>query len=202
MEKLNIYDNYTIELNKYPRKELNYRITDIILITFMMNLQQLNRLNKCYQEAYNSYNEVKDYYFTFHFTISETFNKKTYSAKEIITIMKEINFNIQQYKNNTNNTNQLQHYLKYKCNPLDVTLFFYLKNKEFFENLINDIEKAKISYFQGRNYSIKFNIPVDFYNYKQSNLYSALELFEIYSYSQYLVKNKIIKNLPLPKYLE
>ena len=78
MEKLNIYDNYTIELNKYPRKELNYRITDIILITFMMNLQQLNRLNKCYQEAYNSYNEVKDYYFTFHFTISETFNKKTY----------------------------------------------------------------------------------------------------------------------------
>jgi len=199
MEKINVYDNYDIDLNKYPRKELNYRITDIILITMMMNIQQLNKINNCYQEAYNSYNEVKDYYFTFHFPISNTLNKKTYSAKEIITIMKEINFNIQQYKNNLNH---LQHYLKYKCNPLDVTLFFYLKNKEFFENLINDIEKAKISYFQGRNYSIKFNIPTDFYNYKQSNLYSALELFEIYSYSQYLVKNKIIKNLPLPKYLE
>ena len=84
-----------------------------------MNLQQLNKINNCYQEAYNSYNEVKDYYFTFHFKISETLNKKTYSAKEIITIMKEINFNIQNYQNNIN---QIQHYLKYKCHPLDVTL--------------------------------------------------------------------------------
>ena len=192
MNKLNIYDNYTIELNKYPRKELNYRISDIVLITLFSNIQQIKKICNCYQEAYNSYNEVKDYYFTFHFPISDTLNKKTYSAKEIITIMKEYQYN----------TNQLQHYLKYKCNPLDVTLFFYLKNKEFFEKLINDLEQSKIFYFQGRDYSIKFNVPIDFYKYKQSNHYSALELFEIYSYSQYLVKNKIIKNLPLPKYLE
>jgi hypothetical protein len=199
MDKLNIYDNYTIDLNKYPRKELNYRITDIVLITLFSHIQQIKKICNCYQEAYNSYNEVKDYYFTFHFPISNTLNRKTYSAKEIITIMKEINFNIQQYQYNTN---QLEHYLKYKNNPLDVTLFFYLKNKEFFEKLINDLEQSKIFYFQGRNYSIKFDVPYDFYNYKQSNLYSALELIEIYSYSQYLVKNKIIKNLPLPKYLE
>ena len=199
MEILNIYDNYNIDLNKYPRKKLNCRISDIVLITFFSNIQQLKKICNCYQEAYNNYNECKDYYFTFHFPISKTLNKKTYSAKEIITIMKEINFNILQYQNNTNH---IQQYLKYKCNPLDVTLFFYLKNKEFFEKLINDLEQSKIFYFQGRNYSIKFDIPNDFYNYKQSNLYSALELIEIYSYSQYLVKNKIIKNLPLPKYLE
>ena len=111
---------------------------------------------------------------------------------------KKKNFNIQK---NKNDINELKKYLN-SCYILDIVLYFYLKNKEFFEKLIKDLEKAKISYFQGRNYSIKFDVPIDFYNYKQSNLYSALELFEIYTYSQYLVKNKIIKNLPLPKYLD
>ena len=34
---LNIYDNYEIELNKYPRKEIKHRICDIVLITFFEN---------------------------------------------------------------------------------------------------------------------------------------------------------------------
>lgn len=198
MEQLSVYDNYTIDLNKYPRKDLKFRISDIVLITFMMNLEQLKKICNCYNEAYTSYNECKEYYFILNFNVKDTLFKKNYSAKEIITLMKEINFNIQK---NKNDINELKKYLN-NCYVLDIILYFYLKNKEFFEKLIKDLEKAKISYFQGRNYSIKFDVPIDFYNYKQSNLYSALELFEIYTYSQYLVKNKIIKNLPLPKYLD
>ncbi len=198
MEQLNIYDNYSIDLKKYPRSSLNYRISDIVLITMMMNIDKLKRICNSYNEAYKSYNECKEYYFILDFIIDDKIEKKNYSAKEIIGIMKEINFNIQQRKNNYTD---IKNYLNC-CDKLDIILYFYLKNKEFFEKLFEDLENSKISYFQGRNYSIKFNVPFDFYNYKQSNLYNALELFEIYKYSQYLVKNKIIKNLPLPKYLE
>ena len=198
MEKINIYDNYNINLNKYPRKDIKYRISDIVLITFIMNLEQLKRICKCYNEAYNNYNECKEYYFLLDFIDNDVTLKKNYSAKEIITLMREINFNLQLRKNDVNT---FKNYLK-TCNRLDIILYFYLKNKEFFEKLCDDLEKAKISYFQGRNYSIKFDVPYDFYNYKQSNLYNALELFEIYTYSHYLIKNKIKKNLPLPKYLD
>ena len=189
MNNLNIYDNYDIDLNKYPRKDIKYRICDIVLITFFMNIEKLKKICNCYNESYTSYNDCKEYYFFMDFDYDNEKLKKNYSAKEIISLMKDINFDIR-----VNNS------LK-KYDKLDLILYFYLKNKEFFEKLFNDLEKANIFYFQGRSYSIKFDVPYDFYNYKQSNVYSALELFEIYKYSQYLLKNKIIKNLPIPKYL-
>ena len=198
MEKINVYDNYNIDLNKYPRKDIKFRITDIVLITLFMNIDKLKKICKSYNESYLSYNECKDYYFYLEFDIDNRKLKKNYSAKEIITLMREINFNFQLNKNNTKN---LKDYIK-KCDKLDIILYFYLKNKEFFEKLFDDLENSRKFYFQGRSYSIKFDIPIDFYDYKQSNIYNALELFEIYKYSQYLIKNKIIKNLPLPKYLD
>ena len=197
-QSINIYDNYQIDINKYPRNHLQYRITDIILITFFMNCEQLSRIIKCYEDAYYHHNECKEYYFYFEFLLEDN-NKlrKNYSAKELIHLMKNIEFGI---NNNKNNNEQLKFYLR-RNPPIDIILYFYLRNKEYFQQLLNDLEKAKISYFQGKTYNIKFNIPQDFYDYKQSNMYSALEIFEIYSYSQYLVKNKIKKNLPIPKYL-
>lgn len=197
-QSINIYDNYQIDINKYPRNHLQYRITDIILITFFMNCEQLSRIIKCYEDAYYHHNECKEYYFNFEFLLEDN-NKlrKNYSAKELIHLMKNIEFGI---NNNKNNNEQLKFYLR-RNPPIDIILYFYLRNKEYFQQLLNDLEKAKISYFQGKTYNIKFNIPQDFYDYKQSNMYSALEIFEIYSYSQYLVKNKIKKNLPIPKYL-
>ena len=192
MNNLNIYDNYNIDINKYPRKDLKYNICDIVLITFFINIEKLKRICKCYNEAYTNFNECKDYYFFFEFfdDKDKIIMKKNYSAKEIISIMRQINYDIQ-IKNN----------IKKKYEKLDIILYFYLKNKEFFEKLFNDLENSNQFYFQGRNYSIKFNLPKDFYNYNYSNVYNALELFEIYKYSQFLLKNKIIKNLPLPKYL-
>ena len=187
---LNIYDNYEIELNKYPRKEIKHRICDIVLITFFMNMEKLKKICKCYNEAYTNYNECKDYYFLMDFDDNGIKLKKNYSAKEIINLMQDINFSI---KENSN-------YLK-KYNKIDLILYFYLKNKFYFEKLFEDLNKANQFYFQGRNYTINFSIPTDFYNYKQSTSYTALELFEIYKYSQYLIKNKINKELPLPKYL-
>jgi len=197
-QSINIYDNYQIDIKKYPRNQLQYRITDIILITFFMNCEQLSKILKCYEDAYYHHNECKEYFFYFEFLLEDK-NKlrKNYSAKELIHLMKNIEFGI---NNNKNNNEQLKFYLR-RNPPIDIILYFYLRNKEYFQQLLSDLEKAKIAYFQGKNYTIKFNIPQDFYDYKQSNMYNALEIFEIYSYSQYLVKNKIKKNLPVPKYL-
>ena len=50
MEKINVYDNYDIDLNKYPRKELKFRICDIVLITFFMNIEKLKKICQCYNE--------------------------------------------------------------------------------------------------------------------------------------------------------
>ena len=197
-QSINIYDNYQIDINKYPRNNLQYRITDIVLITFFMNCEQILKIIKCYEEAYYHHNECKEYFFYFEFLLEDN-NKlrKNYSAKELIHLMKTIEFGI---NSNKHNNQQLKLYLK-RNPPIDIILYFYLRNKEYFQQLLNDLEKAKIAYFQGKNYNIKFNIPHDFYDYKQSNMYNALEIFEIYSYSQYLLKNKIKKNLPIPKYL-
>ena len=197
-QSINIYDNYQIDINKYPRNNLQYRITDIVLITFFMNCEQILKIIKCYEEAYYHHNECKEYFFYFEFLLEDN-NKlrKNYSAKELIHLMKTIEFGI---NSNKHNNQHFKLYLK-RNPPIDIILYFYLRNKEYFQQLLNDVEKAKIANFLGKNYIIKFHIQVDFYDYKQSNMYNALEIFEIYSYSQYLLKNKIKKNLPIPKYL-
>jgi hypothetical protein len=126
------------------------------------------------KNAYYHYNECKEYFFYFEFLLEEEkINLKNYSAKELIHLMKTIEFGI---NSNSNNIQQLKFYLK-RNPPIDIILYFYLRNKEYFQQLLSDLEKAKIAYFQGKNYTIKFNIPQDFYDYKQSNMYNALETF-------------------------
>ena len=110
--------------------------------------------------------------------------------------MKNINFLI----STNGNINLVSDMLK-KMNRLDVILYFYLKNREIYMNVFECLEKAKVSYFQGKEYNVKLYVPQDFYDFNQNINYSALELIEIYTYSQHLVKKKIIKNLPMPKYL-
>jgi hypothetical protein len=43
--------------------------------------------------------------------------------------------------------------------------------------------------------------PADFYNNIKPTIYNALELIEIYTYTNFLINKKIIKELPFPKYL-
>tara|TARA_B100001173_G_scaffold287888_1_gene276604 strand:+ start:134 stop:730 length:597 start_codon:yes stop_codon:yes gene_type:complete len=196
MNQLHVYGDYYINLDKYPRKNDKERINDIILITFFMNQEYLKKISKCYDEAFKNYNECKEYFFLFQFKIGDMNLKKNYNAIEIIQIMKDINFLI----SSNNNINLVSNMLK-RMNRLDVILYFYLKNREIYMNIFECLEKAKISYFQGKEYNVKLYIPQDFYDFNQNSNYSGLELIEIYTYSQYLVKKKIIKNLPMPKYL-
>ena len=194
--QLHVYGDYYIDYNKYPRKDEKSRIIDIMLINYFMYEEYLKKISICYKEAYQNYNECKDYYFLFEFSIESLKLKKNYEAREIINIMKDINFLI----SSSNNIEILQQQLKRK-NRLDVILYFYLKNKDHYMNIFESLEKAKIAYFQGKEYQVKFDINQDFYNYRQSQIYSALELIEIYVYTQYLLKRKIKLDLPIPKYL-
>lgn len=196
MSKFQVYGDYYIDIDKYPRKKESERINDIILITFFMNQDYLKKISKCYDDAIRNHNECKEYFFLFQFKIGEMNLKKNYSAREIIQIMKNINFLI----STNGNINLVSDMLK-KMNRLDVILYFYLKNREIYMNVFECLEKAKISYFQGKEYNVKLYVPQDFYDFNQNINYSALELIEIYTYSQQLVKKKIIKNLPMPKYL-
>jgi len=196
MSSISVYDSHTMDINKYPR--LNYKITDIVLITLYMNLTELKKIIECYTQAYHHHNECKDYYFYFEFFIDDH-NKlsHTYNAKQIIQIMKEIEFQI---RSNHHQPENVTLFLK-RQNPLHIILFYYLKNKEFFEKCIQELEKAKLFHTQGKSFTTKFTTPFDFYRLNQSNMYNALELFEIFTYSQYLLKNKIKKHLPFPKYI-
>jgi D-glycero-alpha-D-manno-heptose-7-phosphate kinase len=63
------------------------------------------------------------------------------------------------------------------------------------------LETAKKAYFESRDFSYRIIIPNDFYDNITPKIYNAIELMEIYSYTNYLVKRKIIKDLPIPKYL-
>ena len=197
MTQIHVYGDYYINMDKFPRKNENERISDIILITFFMNQEKLKKVSKCYDDAFKNYNECKEYYFLFDFKIGEINLKKNYNAQDIIKIMKDINFLI---SSNNNDINKISAMLK-RMNRLDVILYFYLKNRDMYINIYESLEKAKISYFQSKEYSIKLYTPIDFYNYNINLNYNALELIEIYTYSQYLIKKKIIKNLPIPKYL-
>jgi hypothetical protein len=85
---------------------------------------------------------------------------------------------------------------------IDQIFYFYIKNKDFYVNLYHALEDAKKAYFERRDFSYRIIPPVDFYNNIKPKIYNAIELMEIYSYTNYLVKRKIIKDLPIPKYLD
>ena len=196
MNELQIYGDYYIKYDKYPRKDETMRINDIILITYFMHEEYLKKIANSYIESYRNYNDCKDYFFVFHFKIDKLQLKKNYEAREIINIMQNINLIL----SSSSNINDIQYKLK-RLNRLDVILYFYLKNKDNYMYIFETLEKAKIAYFQGKEYNAKFDIAQDFYNQKKSINYSALELIEIYIYAQYLLKRKIKLDLPIPKYL-
>lgn len=196
MNQLHVYGEYYIEFDKYPRKDENTRINDIILITYFMHEEYLKKIANSYIEAYRNYNDCKDYFFVFQFKIDKLQLKKNYEAREIINIMQNINFILSSSTNIIDTQNKLK-----RLNRLDVILYFYLKNKDNYMYIFETLEKAKLSYFQGKEYNSKFDIAQDFYNQKITCNYSALELLEIYTYTQYLLKRKIKLDLPMPKYL-
>ena len=191
-EEIIVYDDYKINLYKYPRTNSTKEKTDIIIIIFLMHEDFLKKLGKSLEEALQFYYDCKEYYYIFHF------NKvvKKYSAQELMNLKKNIDhFFIE------NNHPYVQQQFIQKLNEMDIILYFYIKNKDFYLNLYKSLEHAKKSYFERREYNYRIIPPVDFYDKINNQIYSAIELMEINAYANFLISNKIIKELPKPKYL-
>ena len=191
--QITVYDNVTIPLNKYPRKESDKEKTDIIIVIFLMHYDFLKKLGKSFEEALKKYHECKEYYYVFKFYKEY----KKYSAQEIIMLFK----NTTDFFRSTGNVDIQLAYLN-KMPLLDIIFYFYIKNKDFYLNLFDAIEDGKRAYFERRDYSYRINVPSDFYNNVTPKVYNAVELMELNAYTQYLVERKIIQDLPIPKYIE
>ena len=191
--EITVYDDYKIPINKYPRINTDKEKTDILIIVFLMHEDFLKKLGESYDKAITFYNNCKEYYYVFKF------NKyvKQYSAQEIMTLKKTIDDYLTVNKNNI--SIQL-HYLK-RLNIIDALFYFYIRNKDFYINLFKSLEHAKKSYFERREYNYSITTPVDFYNTRICQIYNAIELMEINAYAQFLIQNKIIKELPSPVYI-
>ena len=191
--EITVYDDYKIPINKYPRINTDKEKTDILIIVFLMHEDFLKKLGESYDKAITFYNNCKEYYYVFKFNNQI----KQYSAQEIMTLKKTVDDYLTVNKNNV--SIQL-HYLK-RLNIIDVIFYFYIRNKDFYINLFKSLEHAKKSYFERREYNYSITTPVDFYNIHISQIYNAIELMEINAYAQFLIQNKIIKELPKPVYI-
>jgi hypothetical protein len=191
---ITVFDNHTLELNKYPRFYTDKEITDKIMITFFMNEEYLKNLSNSYENSIKYHNECKEYFYVFK-SIDKKLVKK-YSSKEIIQLINGIN----DFLRINNDIKKQINFLK-NINKIDLIYYFYIKNNNFYMNLFKAVEQSKLLYFQSRDFTYIINPPIDFYNNKNSSIYSALEIMEIYAYTQYLISNKIIKELPEPIYL-
>jgi hypothetical protein len=114
-----------------------------------------------------------------------------------------INYVNDSYQKYMSRSEDLIHFFK-NSDPIDIHYYFYIKNINFYMGIFNALEDGKKLFFKRQDFSYKVVPPIDFYgkHYKNGNIYSALELMEINAYSQYLVKRRIIKELPSPIYLQ
>jgi hypothetical protein len=186
-----VYDDYKIPLNKYPRNETDKRETDILITIFLMHEDYLKKLAVSYSESIKFYNNCKEYFYIFKFK-KET---RKYSAQDIMMLINKTN---EYFRDNPRYELQI----KFLNNlPLiDRIFYFYIKNKDFYVNLFESLEHAKKAYFERREYNYRIIPPNDFYNNLSPKIYSALELMELNAYAQFLIQNKIICELPIPKY--
>jgi hypothetical protein len=157
-----------------------------------MHCDYLKNIAKSYGDAIKYYNECKEYFYIFNFNKE---NRK-YLAKDIMSLVNNTN---EYFRNNQNIDLQLK-YLN-KLQKIDIIFYFYIKNKDFYIHLFESLEHAKKAYFERRDYNYRIIPPNDFYNKLQAKTYSALELMELNSYAQFLIQNKIIQELPIPKYI-
>ena len=159
-----------------------------------MNEEILKSIAKSFDNSLKFYHECKEYYFIFKFNKDIKYTKK-YSAQDIILLFNNTN----EFIRNNNNIHNQKKYLNNMIES-DKILYFYLKNKELYLNLFESLEHSKKAYCERRDYTYRIIPPIDFYDNLFPQIYSAIELMEINAYTQYLVKRKIIQDLPKPKY--
>jgi hypothetical protein len=188
-----VYDSFTIDLDKYPRTRSVKENTDKVMVQFLMNQEMLEKVAKSYGNAVTFYNECKEYFYVF-----QSFNKKMFkkfSAQEIIQLVNSTNT----FMNQQRNPLRQMEYLR-KMNRMDMYYYLIIRNRDFYLELFLNIQDAKHAYFQRREVNYKFNPPFDFYGDISilGQVYHSQELLEINAYVQFLLKNKIYKELPEP----
>lgn len=189
--EITVYDDYKIPFNKYPRNDSDKRETDIIIIIFLMHEEYLRKLSVSYSESIRFYNNCKEYFYIFKFQ-KET---RKYSAQDVMFLINKTN---EYLRDNPKFENQISFLNNLPF--IDRIFYFYIKNKDFYCNLYESLEHAKLAYFERRDYNYRIIPPNDFYHGLTPKIYNAIELMEINAYAQFLIKNKIIHDLPLPKY--
>lgn len=191
-----VYENFTIDIDKYPRKNTPKHETDIILITFLLHQEYLKNVSKSYQDAVTFYNECKEYFYVYKTPDGKKYRK--FSAQDIIFLINQTNIFFQQNRD----IFQQQKYLR-KYSDIEQLYFVWIKNRDFYLNLFLTVQDAKHAFFQRREINYKLVPPFDFYaNVKiPSQVYTAIELLEINAYTQFLLRHKIIKELPEPLFL-
>jgi hypothetical protein len=188
-----VYGNHEISLTKYPRKNTDKEITDIIIIIFLMHEDYLKKLGTSYENSIKFHNECKEYYYTFKYQKYI----KNYNAQDILFLINKTN----EYFRDTKNVNLQLTFLK-NLQRIDGIYYFYIKNKDFYLKLFSAIEEAKNAHFKCKEFSYNIVPPVDFYGKMNSFIYDGMELMEINAYVQYLISKKIIKELPDPIYFK
>ncbi len=192
-----VYDNVTIDITKYPRVNTPKHLTDIIMITFLLHQDYLKSTVQSFRDAITFYNECKEYYYLFKTPDGKDLKK--FSAKEIIYLVNQSH----QYFNRVRDIYEQQKYVR-KYSKVEQYYLLLIKNQSFYQELFYTVQDAKYAYFQRREINYKLIPPFDFYGDVAipSQVYTAQELLEMNAYVQYLLRHKIIKELPEPLFVK
>jgi hypothetical protein len=195
-ETIVVYGDFTLDLKKYPRSGTNKEKTDIIIITFLMHEEELTKCAKSLDDAIKYFNGCKEYFYTYHTPDNLV---KRYSAKEIIQL------NTMLTNHPLRNANDYYNFMK-NFQYSDQCYISYLKCRDFYMNLFKSIKNAKDAHFERRDYVYKVVPPMEIYGFMKTQIsgqiYSAYELMELFTFTHYLKNHKIIKELPIPTFIE
>ena len=191
-----VYGDFTLDLKKYPRIGSNKEKTDIIIITFLMHEEILTKCAKSLDDSIKYFNGCKEYFYTYHTPDNVL---KRYTAKEIIQLHNMLS------NHQLRNSNDYYHFMK-KFQYIDQCYISYLKCRDFYMNLFKSIKNAKDAHFERRDYIYRLVPPMEIYGYMKNTIvgqvYTAYELMELFTFTHYLKNHKIIKELPIPSFIE
>ncbi len=196
-ENIIVYGDFTLDLKKYPRVGTIKEKTDIIIITFLMHEEELTKCAKSLDDAIKYFNGCKEYFYTYHTPNQDGI--KRYSAKEIIHLHTMLT-------NRPLRTNMEYYEFMKNFQYVDQCYISYLRCRDFYMNLFKSIKLAKDAHFERRDYVYRVVPPMEIYGHMKNQIvgqvYSAYELMELFTFSHYLKNHRIIKELPIPSFVE
>lgn len=199
-ESIIVYGNFTLDLKKYPRRGTKQEKTDIIIINFLMHEEFLTKCAKSLDDAIKYYNACKEYSYTFSTPESPEFPRvtKRYTAKEIIQL-----HNMLTMRPIRTGAEYLERMRGFSL--ADQVYISYLSCKDFYMNLFGAIKGAKDAHFERREYHYRVIPPMEIFGHLANpivgQIYSAYELMELFTYTHYLKKHHILKELPVPSFV-